>query len=173
MIIFFMANNIAWIIFLNFFPSNDRSELSSNAWTRMGQAKRQENAINSMTSFIFIRICTFHVCWWKNFALLFWGCYLFFLNLSQRLKCDKIFALLLPTGLLESLKMVAFLLNRQLILLWGFQLLTIFDDPNIPHSYPKNRNQSHMPECCLSKLKQTGNHGNQWTSYKGKCWFDP
>lgn len=103
----------------------------------------------------------------------------FFLNLSQRLKCDKIFALLLPTGLfIESLKMVAFLLNRQLILLWGFQLPTIFDDPNIPHSYPKNRNQSHMPECCLSKLKhsllkQTGNHGNQWTSYKGKCWIDP
>ena len=53
-----------------------------------------------------------------------------------------------------------------------------FDDPNIPRSYPKNRKQSHMPECCLSKmkrslLKQTGNHGNQWTSYKGKCWFDP
>lgn len=103
----------------------------------------------------------------------------FFSELSQRLKCDKIFALLLPTGLfIESLKMVAFLLNRQLILLWGFQLPTIFDDPNIPHSYPKNRNQSHMPECCLSKLKhsllkQTGNHGNQWTSYKGKCWIDP
>lgn len=33
------------------------------------------------------------------------------------ISCDKILiALLLPTGLLESLKMVAFLLNRQLIL---------------------------------------------------------
>ena len=86
MIIFFIASNIAWIIFLFCFLSNDRSGLSSNAWTRMGQAKRQENAINSMSSFIFIRICTFHVCWWKNFGLLFWGCYLFFLNLSQRVE---------------------------------------------------------------------------------------
>lgn len=178
MIIFFIANNIAWIIFLIFFLSDGRSGLSSNAWTRMGQAKRQENAINSMTSFIFIRICTFHVCWWKNFALLFEDV-TFFSELKSKTENNvtKCLHFYYQQGCLKVWKLLPDKIGSWFCLEFSSWWL-FFDDPNIPHSYPKNRNQSHMPECCLSKmkrslLKQTGNHGNQWTSYKGKCWFDP
>ena len=39
-----------------------------------------------MSSFMFIRICTFHVCWWKNFWLAPMRMLPFFLNLTQRVK---------------------------------------------------------------------------------------